>query len=724
MKRWFLLFLSLCLLGSLAFARFRDRPAADTGEKLAVSKPVSAAHQEGAEAVYAARVIDGTAAWMADCLIDGGDSVYFAGSDQEGWKLFRAARDGSGPRLLRSWTKESIESLCFADGQLYALSSRIEEHEGGPEAAFFMLSELDAEGRELRRMELVGEGWPEDFWPQFLQSSGGMLYIVGSGSLCAVRPEDVSRPLFSVPVEGGATLALLPSGQPVLGTPEEAGGYMLQTIAADGTLGEQREVEESVTRLYSGGERFSLYLSDGSALYGYDWDSGTLTRILTWDRMGIIGGAVLEMGTEGFLCLGRTGAMEPGCLMQLQKADLDLSASGPLVLATLNSQDTSIALEGALGAWNRAHPDCPVQLRDYSAQGGDEQLPETRLLTDIASGSAPDLFDFSALYYVRNTNLFSVGLLARRGLLEDLKPWLAREPALLEKLNMPLLSAFEMDGKLYEAVLGVTSYTCCGSASELGPDPAGWTWEALEEKLAQSSRASCLLVDATFSEDLLSMLVSLSGDKLVDWSAGACAFDSDYFLHLLRAVKDRSRACAGLGANEANRVAWDPAENNALLIFNSDAPFSSFPDPLWEEQCLVGLPELGPVAEAYAGLGICSLSGRKELCWEFIKSLYTDGDYHGVPLHREQREALAAEHLNEYDDSMLAERGITKESFEAYIDKHLAHIDTTCTVRRYDAQIDQIVRSEAGAYLNGQRSAEETARAIQSRVSLYMAEQQ
>lgn len=720
MKKGFLLFLSLCLLSSLGFAWFRDRQTPEAGaEKAAAPKALSAAREESAEAIYAAQVMDGASAWMADCLAGGGESVYFADSDLEGWKLYRAARDGSGPEVLRVWTEESIDSLCFADGRLYALSSRVEEYGGGTDAAFFALLELDGEGRELRRTELGGEGWPEGFWPQFLQSSGGLLYIAGSGSLCAVRAEDASRPLFSVPVEGGAELALLSGGQPVLGTPGAEGGFILQTVGPDGTLGEQQELQESITRLYSGGERYSLYLSDGSALYGYDWDSGTLTRLLTWSQTGIIGGAVLESGAEDFLCLGRTGTMDSGCLMRLQKTDPDPSATGPLVLATLDIQDASVYMEEAIGAWNRAHPNCPVELRDYGAGGGDSQL-----LTDIASGSAPDMFDFSAYFHARNTNLFSVGLLARRGLLEDLDPWLEGEPELMGSLDNSLLSAFEMDGKLYEAVMGVMPYTCCGSASELGQDPAGWTWEALEEKLAHNGRASCLLVDATFSEDLLSMLVSLSGDRLVDWSAGSCAFDSDYFLHLLQAVKDRSRVCDGLGANEANHTAWDPAGNDALLVLYSDDSLS-MTRPLFafgEELCLTGLPEVGPVAEAYLSLGICSLSERKELCWEFVKSLYDEEGHCGAPLLREKREAILGDRLAEYDEYPI--EGMERERYAAFLEKNLAQLDKIHAVRRYDAQIDRIVRSEAGAYLNGQRSAEETAQAIQSRVSIYIVEQE
>ena len=45
------------------------------------------------------------------------------------------------------------------------------------------------------------------------------------------------------------------------------------------------------------------------------------------------------------------------------------------------------------------------------------------------------------------------------------------------------------------------------------------------------------------------------------------------------------------------------------------------------------------------------------------------------------------------------------------------------TVSSYDTEIFSIVSDQAQAYFDGQRSAEETARLIQSRVSLYVAEQ-
>ena len=78
--------------------------------------------------------------------------------------------------------------------------------------------------------------------------------------------------------------------------------------------------------------------------------------------------------------------------------------------------------------------------------------------------------------------------------------------------------------------------------------------------------------------------------------------------------------------------------------------------------------------------------------------------------------------MEEYDEYPI--EGVERERYAAFLEKNLAQLDKIHAVRRYDAQIDQIVRSEAGAYLNGQRSAEETAQAIQSRASIYIAEQQ
>ena len=60
---------------------------------------------------------------------------------------------------------------------------------------------------------------------------------------------------------------------------------------------------------------------------------------------------------------------------------------------------------------------------------------------------------------------------------------------------------------------------------------------------------------------------------------------------------------------------------------------------------------------------------------------------------------------------------------QAAMQQILDILDSVDTAARHDAQIWQIVCSEVGAYFAGQRSLEDTVDLIQSRASIYMAEQ-
>ena len=62
---------------------------------------------------------------------------------------------------------------------------------------------------------------------------------------------------------------------------------------------------------------------------------------------------------------------------------------------------------------------------------------------------------------------------------------------------------------------------------------------------------------------------------------------------------------------------------------------------------------------------------------------------------------------------------MTEEEIQQF-EKMISSIEHTTL---YDETVLNIIRSEAAAFLAGQRSAEETARLVQSRVSLYVSEQ-
>ena len=174
-------------------------------------------------------------------------------------------------------------------------------------------------------------------------------------------------------------------------------------------------------------------------------------------------------------------------------------------------------------------------------------------------------------------------------------------------------------------VKSVSLLTSCGNVQEIGDDPSLWTYDGLNNALTESDRARVIFCDTTLSDDLLEVFVSDSGDKLVDWGMGACYFDSDYFISVLKTVKAQRDVGIEIEPNEA----WQMDINGALLVLYND-PTLSLTSPWFtfgpDNYRHIGLPEVGPVVSPKISCGISSFSAHKQECWDFLKSLYTSSN--------------------------------------------------------------------------------------------------
>lgn len=100
--------------------------------------------------------------------------------------------------------------------------------------------------------------------------------------------------------------------------------------------------------------------------------------------------------------------------------DVYLSNSGVIRFATTDPNGIDFRVQEAIRAWNGVHPDCPIEIVDYSVYGGENSaMSAAKLTADIVSGNMPDIYDFSMTSV---DTIPSSAQFARRGLLEDLYP--------------------------------------------------------------------------------------------------------------------------------------------------------------------------------------------------------------------------------------------------------------------------------------------------------------
>ena len=648
--------------------------------------------------------------------------LYFKTQSMEGCRLFSTDLNGEDRQELSSYNGEIIQGFAASDhGTLYVLNNPYNEDSRLYE---YSLQEIDKTGAAVRT-ESLGSLIREDFMPFWMAANGDTVFLLGSGYLVALRVGDHLEKIFEREVDPAAMMTVLADGRLLFGE-RDGGQYALRFLdALSGNVTDAFRFDKGNLNLLCGGERWDVYLSDGTSAYGFDLATGNLEKQFEWLSVGIVGRALLEAPDGGFFAADGNNR-----LFRMRQVDVEVGESGEpetMTLVVLDRMFMSPVLETAILDWNREHPECMIVVRDYyTGEHSNDWQKEEQAIEDaqkamamdiITGGTHPDLFDLSSL----NAAALAVG-----GKLENLYPYLDADPELSRESFYPnVLKAQEIRGGLYEVVTNYSLFTATGFRSELGD---ARSWDELFSLAANTPRCERLLTAEAWSRmELLQLLTDASGKKLVDWDTGECRFDSPYFLSILAAVTQLpSQAVA---PEEYFRVQHSRAEGEGLLTVGE------FPD-LWlganagkeygEGNCaVVGIPELGNVLKPSSELGTSAMgmaadSKHKDECWAFLRSFYLNPRTSTMSVIQGSLEQSIQRELHQRE-----EEGNAASWPHAEADMRLfADAFTGASVLyRHDDAVWEIVQTEANRYFAGQISAEECAKAIQSRASIYLSEQ-
>lgn len=102
-------------------------------------------------------------------------------------------------------------------------------------------------------------------------------------------------------------------------------------------------------------------------------------------------------------------------------------------------------------------------------------------------------------------------------------------------------------------------------------------------------------------------------------------------------------------------------------------------------------------------------------CWAFLKYLLISGTSQNLPVY--------APALDEQLLSAKTDDSIPTQLTDEDIQRFRTLVSAIDNITLYDESLFAIVEGEYNAYMNGDRTAEETAARIQSKASIYLAEQ-
>ena len=618
----------------------------------------------------------------------------------------------------------------------------------------YYIRRLNEDGSEKESVKLDYSF--EDNWMNFstcLFEEDGTMLVAGDAGVFAFGPDgSLTMQISSADIYPDRILRLRDGSLAVVGWGD--GGVALYPLDLEKkALGDAVKIPSEAYNPMRGDEKYDLYYVNGMYLYGYNIAEERNEKLLNFLDVDINGGNLNDVyfREDGSLMCVLTRYRNEKVqteLVRIFQAPYDsVPHKETLTLAVIYGYD----IYDAVVEFNRHSDKVRIQVRDYSeyndVENEDYDAGRTKLITEIMSGQMPDLLCLSQLPYRQ---------LAAKGLLEDLYPYLDSDKDYQrEDFFENVLKAMEVNGGLYQITSSFNVTTLIGATSVVGDKP-GWNYQQLQDALATMPEGCQAMDMYTTRGDLLQTLLCTDLNHYVDWANGKCNFESQDFIDMLNFT-------AQFPAELPEDMEWESAstriaEGRQML---TTASLYSVDSMIWNDAqfgkdgcTYIGYPTndgVGSFMNLETGYAMSSKCADKEAAWSFLRTFLDEetqaNAWNGIPLSKKVyqdklEDAMTVEYeKDENGEYVLDEKGEKKPvsiggmwqedgtEIQVYAmtqeqaDKLWEAVTTCDKVLEQDDAIYNIVFEQAQAFYSGQKTAEEVARLIQNKVTIYVNEQ-
>ena len=365
-----------------------------------------------------------------------------------------------------------------------------------------------------------------------------------------------------------------------------------------------------------------------------------------------------------------------------------------------------------------------------------------RLNTDIISGEVPDILILNSQMPFES--------FAAKGVFADLNEFLENDNELKkEDLLAGSLSALSSEDGLYRIAPAFSITSFVAKTADVGSE-SGWTMSDAMELLSKKPEGTQLLSEVTAST-FLYYTVWICGEQYIDWDKGKCYFDSEGFIKTLEFAKTLPTEIdySTITDDESYWQEMETQYRNGKTILSMQH-LSGFRDYNYSKQAvfgeditLVGFPVdqgMGAGLTFENPIAISALSKHQDVAWEFVKTFFTKEYQQSLEYNFPTRtDALKKLEEKAWEKPYYLDENGNKQEYQDYfylngveipvepmtpeetakVVEYIHQLDTLCI---YNETIYNIVMEEAAGYFEGQKTAEEVAKVIQSRVKIYVSE--
>jgi len=610
---------------------------------------------------------------------------------------------------------------------------------------------LDSTGRELLTVDISSLASDTEWFyiRTFSIDSYDNIYLATDQTIYVMTND--GRLQFRLEVQNWIDQLLTMSDGTVAFSGYMESGRALRTIDfVARTWGEDIPLPFNAGNIFPGGGEYSLVYTDNSNLFGISTETGETVKLLNWINSDIRNdglGNITILPDGRVMCTNQRWNQSSGEvtfeLIILTQVPYDTLP--PRTILTLATVWLDWTLRNAIVDFNRTNTTYRIQVNDYSEFNTEDDWNAglTRLTTEMISGRIPDMLDLQGLPYQQYV---------ARGLLEDLYKFIDNDPTMSRRdLMEDIFRATEMNGGLYQIFTNFYIQTVVGHPSVLGPG-MGWNMDEFAAVLRANPQAEYPMGFGITRASFLSDAVSISIDEYVDWARGMCYFDRGDFAQLLEFANTFPEEFDWSSMRE-DMMYRDPFEmiaNGQQLmmsmgisdfrsiqmyraVFGGDIVFKGFPTA----------SRNGNALSVYSGIGMTSRCRDKEGAWTFMRTILTEEWQNanvtwGLPTNKaafdeKLVEAMTPQYYidedgNEVEISMggwgwgsmvLDWYAMTQQE----ADQLMELINSVSGVRFYEESLMNIINEGAADYFAGRSSAQDAARIIQSRASIFIAEQ-
>ncbi|WP_044915978.1 ABC transporter substrate-binding protein [Butyrivibrio sp. WCE2006] len=488
------------------------------------------------------------------------------------------------------------------------------------------------------------------------------------------------------------------------------------------------------------GKCYDFYIADSTSISAFNIGDEKTTLICDLTSSDILSNYFSYVGDDesGKLYVLNNDEESKPMLASMVKVDPSEIADKETI--TIGTVWTPMDVRKQVVRFNRKSDKYRISLIDYAEDNMDDTGDAysdsiNKLGLDLVQGQGPDMlivdYDMPIQSY------------AEKGVFEPLDSYIENDTDIqLSDYVTNIVDSTRVGGKLYTVVPSFSVSTCVAAKDNVGDEKVTL---GNYKDICEKNGIDPAVGMGAMTRNSASELYATTGTTYIDYENATCNYDSEGFVDLLKFVKQFPEEMD----EDMDYEEYDTyyRENKSLLLSYIISSFKEYQvlekGYFGKDIVFNGFPTVDG-GESYISVNTQIAMNKdcknKEAAWEFMKSFLVD-DYqdrldYGFPIKTSALEAQAekAQHKPYYIDSD-GKKVETSESWHAggqdieitemskeETGKLMDFIKSLTNTVSYENKIWTIIYEEADAFYEDQKSAEEVADIIQSRVSIYLSE--